>query len=127
MFTDITEQRTAKAALQEGNRLLGRLRETNVLGVLVADEEAIQEANDAFLDTIGYTRDDLEAGRITWAAIAPRVHRPSGNPSRKYAVPERLRRMTRSTCIATGTACPSSSGRRCSTATHCAGRRSWST
>ncbi len=71
VFTDITEQRTAKAALQEGNRLLGRLRETNVLGVLVADEEAIQEANDAFLDIVGYTRDDLEAGRITWAAITP--------------------------------------------------------
>ena len=56
VFTDITEQRRAQARLRESNRLLGRLREANVLGVVVADEEGIQEANDAFLDIIGYTR-----------------------------------------------------------------------
>ncbi|MCW2929670.1 MAG: domain S-box-containing protein [Actinomycetia bacterium] len=71
VFTDITEQRRAQVRLREGNRLLGRLRDANVLGVLVADEERIQEANDAFLDIIGYTRQDLEAGRITWDAITP--------------------------------------------------------
>ena len=49
----------------------------------------------------------------------------STKPSSKCAVPGRASRMTRSTCIATGTACPSSSGRRCSTATRCAGPRSW--
>ena len=32
---------------------------------------ASPEANDAFLDIIGYTRRDLEAGRITWRAITP--------------------------------------------------------
>jgi PAS domain S-box-containing protein len=71
VFTDITEQRRAQARVREGNRLLGRLREANVLGVLVANEEGIQEANDAFLDIVGYTRQDLEAGRITWQAITP--------------------------------------------------------
>jgi len=71
VFTDITEQRRAQAALRESNRLLGRLREENVLGVLVADEQVILEANDAFLDIIGYTRRDLEAGRITWKGITP--------------------------------------------------------
>jgi PAS domain S-box-containing protein len=72
VFTDITEQRRAQAGLRESNRLLGRLREANVLGVFVANEEGIEEANDAFLDIVGYTRDDLEAGRITWDAINPR-------------------------------------------------------
>ncbi|HEX3963780.1 MAG TPA: SpoIIE family protein phosphatase [Trebonia sp.] len=71
VFTDITEQRRAQARLRESNRLLGRLRDANVLGVLVAGEERVQEANDAFLDMIGYTRQDLEAGRITWDAITP--------------------------------------------------------
>jgi len=59
------------SSLQRSNGLLGRLQEENVLGVYVANEEAIEEANDAFLDTVGYTRRDLEAGRITWAAITP--------------------------------------------------------
>ena len=71
VFTDITEQRRAQARLRESNRLLGRLREANVLGVYVATAEGVREANDAFLDIIGYTRQDLEAGRITWDVITP--------------------------------------------------------
>ena len=71
VVTDITEEHRAQARLREGDRLLGRLREANVLGVGVGSEEGLQEANDAFLDILGYTRDDLEAGRITWEAIAP--------------------------------------------------------
>ena len=71
MFADITEQRRAEAALRESNRLLGRLREANVLGVSVADEAGVLEANDAYLAMIGYTRDDLESGRISWRAITP--------------------------------------------------------
>jgi PAS domain S-box-containing protein len=46
-------------------------REENVLGVYVATVEGIQDANDAFLDVIGYTRQDLEAGLITWDAVTP--------------------------------------------------------
>jgi PAS domain S-box-containing protein len=71
VFTDITEQRRAQAALRESNRLLGRLREANVLGVVVSGEEGFLEANDAFLDLTGYTRGDLEAGRLTWRGITP--------------------------------------------------------
>jgi PAS domain S-box-containing protein len=71
VVTDITDQRRAQAALEQGARLLGRLRESNVLGVLMACEKGVLEANDAFLDMIGYTHRDLEAGRITWDAITP--------------------------------------------------------
>ena len=71
VFTDITEQRRTTAALQQSNRLLARLRDANVLGVVMANEKRILEANDAFLDMIGYTRADLEAERITWDAIMP--------------------------------------------------------
>jgi len=69
MFADVTEQRRVAAALRESTSLLGRLREANVLGVLVAGEERIYEANDAFLDIIGYSRADLEAGRISIPVI----------------------------------------------------------
>ncbi len=71
IMADITDQRRAEAALRESNRLLGRLREANVLGVTVASEAGVQEANDAYLDMIGYTRSDLESGRIAWRAITP--------------------------------------------------------
>jgi PAS domain S-box-containing protein len=77
MFADITEQRRAEARLREGSRLLGLLREANVLGVAVASEAGIHEANDAYLDIIGLTREDLESGGISWRAITPPEWAPS--------------------------------------------------
>jgi PAS domain S-box-containing protein len=71
MFTDLTEQRRVQKALRESNALLGRLREANALGVIVSSEQRIHEANDAFLDLIGYSRDDLEAGRLSYQSITP--------------------------------------------------------
>ena len=71
IFTDLTGQRRAEAALRQSTALLGRLREANVLGVVVVGEHRVYEANDAYLDIIGYSRDDLEAGRIAWRKITP--------------------------------------------------------
>jgi PAS domain S-box-containing protein len=72
ILTDITEQHRAQAAVEQSNRLLGRLREANVLGVVVSSDEGIHDANDAYLDMVGRTRSDLEAGRINWRAMTPR-------------------------------------------------------
>ena len=49
IFTDLTEQRRTEAALRQSTALLGRLREANVLGVVVLDEHRVYEANDAYL------------------------------------------------------------------------------
>ena len=59
MFQDLTKERRAAAALREGTELLGRLREANVIGVVVNGEDHVHDANDAFLGIIGYTRDDV--------------------------------------------------------------------
>jgi PAS domain S-box-containing protein len=69
MFTDVTEQRRTETALRESTGLLGRLREANVLGVVSSTGQGAYEANDAFLDLIGYTRDDLAAGRVSYQSI----------------------------------------------------------
>jgi PAS domain S-box-containing protein len=72
IFTDITDQRRAEAALLQSNQLLGLLRDSNVLGVVVGCEDGtIQEANDAYLDIIGYSREDLDAGQINWRMLTP--------------------------------------------------------
>jgi PAS domain S-box-containing protein len=65
MFRDLTKERRATAALREGTELMGRLREANVIGVVVNGEDHVHDANDAFLGIIGYTREDVEAGRIS--------------------------------------------------------------
>jgi len=75
MFRDQTEERRVAAALREGAELMGRLRDANVLGVGLVGEDGIHDANDAFLDIIGHSRDDLEAGRIDWRALSPAQYR----------------------------------------------------
>src|SRR6202042_3103174 len=69
MFRDLTQERRAAAALREGAELMGRLREANVIGVVVNGEDHVHDANDAFLDIVGYTRDDVAAGRISSEVI----------------------------------------------------------
>jgi PAS domain S-box-containing protein len=77
IITDLTGQRRMEEALRENASLLGRLREANVLGVVVSSERGAYsergacEANDAFLGLIGHSREDLAAGRISYQRITP--------------------------------------------------------
>ncbi|MBH8553968.1 PAS domain S-box protein [Nostocaceae cyanobacterium CENA357] len=46
--------------------------DANVIGILFADVYGgIQQANDEFLGMIGYTREDLLAGKLSWNNITP--------------------------------------------------------
>jgi PAS domain S-box-containing protein len=68
-----TERSAAEAALRESEGRLRRLVEANVVGVVVWDLDGrILEANQAFLDLVGYDRDDLLSGRVSsWDLTAP--------------------------------------------------------
>jgi PAS domain S-box-containing protein len=60
-----------EAALRESTALLGRLRDANVLGVMLVSEQGILEANDALLDIIGYDRDEVAAGNLSLQDLTP--------------------------------------------------------
>ncbi|HEX6248557.1 MAG TPA: SpoIIE family protein phosphatase [Nocardioidaceae bacterium] len=77
MFEDVTDERRAAAALRERDSLLGRLRDANVLGIVLADEERVVDANDAFLEIIGYDRQQLDDGLVDWRAITPQEWAPA--------------------------------------------------
>lgn len=47
------------------------LHQSPYLGVAIADEEHIIDANDALLRMIGHTREQLMAGEIDWRAMTP--------------------------------------------------------
>jgi PAS domain-containing protein len=52
-----------------------RLVESNILGVTIADiNGAILEANDAFLTMVGYSQEDLQAGRVRWRDMTPQEY-----------------------------------------------------
>jgi GAF domain-containing protein len=61
--------------LQEREARIRHLVESNIIGIMIGDSRGhIIEANDAFLEMLGYSRDDLVAGRIRWTKLTP----PSG-------------------------------------------------
>jgi PAS domain S-box-containing protein len=58
--------------LEQREAKIRRLVDANVVGVLVSDEDGrLIEANDAFLEMVGYTRDDLTSGRLRWPELTP--------------------------------------------------------
>ncbi len=69
---DITERRRAEQALRESEARLRRLYESGMIGVLYFDLDGlITEANDKFLDLVGYAREDLRAGGLHWRDMTP--------------------------------------------------------
>lgn len=66
------ERKQAEQALRESEARLKRLIDLNLLGVEFWDADGtILDANDAFLNIVGYTREDLQTGRVNWRALTP--------------------------------------------------------
>ncbi|MFH7026693.1 MAG: PAS domain S-box protein [Heteroscytonema crispum UTEX LB 1556] len=72
MVKEITETKRIEQALITSNNKLRGFFESNVVGTLFGDIYGnILDANDAFLQIVGYTREDLRAGRLRWIDITP--------------------------------------------------------
>ena len=51
---------------------LKTLADSNIIGVAIADEVRVLQANDLFLSLVGYSRAELESGKVRWLeATAP--------------------------------------------------------
>src|SRR5260370_22008514 len=69
---DITELKQAEEALRESEARFRRFVDSNIIGIALVDLEGnIREANDALLELLGYTREDLIAGRMQWTTMTP--------------------------------------------------------
>jgi PAS domain S-box-containing protein len=67
-----TERKRAEEALREREGRIRRLVESNIIGVFFWDlAGGITEANDAFLQNVGYSRQDLLSGNVSWASMTP--------------------------------------------------------
>jgi PAS domain S-box-containing protein len=69
---DITERKELDQRNEE-LRLSGerfkQFMNANIIGVVINDEHAILDANDAFFKLVGYSKEELEHGRINWSLI----------------------------------------------------------
>ena len=50
--------------------------ESTIAGIVSGELEKIPEANDAFLELVGYSREDLQAGRLHWPDLTPPEYLP---------------------------------------------------
>ncbi|AFY46483.1 PAS domain S-box [Nostoc sp. PCC 7524] len=69
----LSQQRDrAQATVKASEQKLRSFVDANVIGILFGDiYGGIQQANDAFLEMVGYTQEDLLAGRLKWNHITP--------------------------------------------------------
>jgi PAS domain S-box-containing protein len=58
--------------LREREAKIRRLVDSNIVGILIWDVQGqIIDANQAFLDMVGYGREDLVSGRLRWTELTP--------------------------------------------------------
>ncbi len=69
---DITERRRAEEAQRLAESRFRRMAASNIVGVDFFNLDGrVTDANDAFLKMVGYTREDLRAGRVRWSEMTP--------------------------------------------------------
>ena len=71
-FRDISDRKQAEKAVQASDERLRSFVKANIVGILFGDVNGgITEANDEFLRIVGYTQEDIQAGRLCWTDITP--------------------------------------------------------
>lgn len=73
---DITQRKQAENDLRQRETQLRRLVDSNIIGIIFATPDYITEANEAFLEMIGYTREELLAGKIRREQLTPPEYHP---------------------------------------------------
>jgi PAS domain S-box-containing protein len=64
--------------LRESEARIRRLVDSNIIGIFIGDSRGrIIEANDAFLEMLGYGHDDVISGRMRWTKLTPTEWAPA--------------------------------------------------
>lgn len=72
IFSDITGRKQVENELRQSEMRHRRFYESGLLSVIYWNMQGkIMDANDKFLDMLGYTREELEAGQIDWQNMTP--------------------------------------------------------
>ncbi len=88
LAAEISERKRTDAALRESEARVRRVIDSSLLGMLFWDLDGrVLDANDQFLQTVGYSREDLLGGGLDWKALTP----PEWEPADRKALEEIVR------------------------------------
>jgi PAS domain S-box-containing protein len=74
---DVTGRKQLEQQLRQSEARFRRLYEANTIGVIIGDFSGlIVEANDAFLQMLGYSRAELQQGHVSWLEMTPPEYLP---------------------------------------------------
>ncbi|MCA1991135.1 MAG: PAS domain S-box protein [Coleofasciculus sp. S288] len=77
MSVNVTERKRLEDELRDSEARVRRLVDSNMIGIIFADFSGkIAEANDAFLELLGYTQEELLAGQLNWLEMTPSNYLP---------------------------------------------------
>ena len=69
---NFTQRKLAEDNMQEAHNRLRSFIDSNIIGVVIATSSGkILEANDYYLNMIGFTREEFENGKVDWISITP--------------------------------------------------------
>ena len=73
---DVTDYKRVEQALRQSEARFRRVVESNMIGIGVWNRNGkITEANEALLQLVGYTQEDVKAGNLYWERVTPPEYR----------------------------------------------------
>nr|WP_244422371.1 PAS domain S-box protein [Ktedonobacter racemifer] len=67
--TDIDDQKRTEEALRLSQERVNLLMNSSIIGIFLAEDDAIVDANATFLQMTGYRREDLQQRNVRWATM----------------------------------------------------------
>jgi two-component system sensor histidine kinase/response regulator len=88
-FQDISSRKQAELDLQASELRFRQVFESNVVGMLFTDFSGnITDANERFLNILGYTRADFESGLVNWLELTPPEYLPQDTQAMEQLMTE---------------------------------------
>ena len=70
-LTDIEDRKRIEDALRQSQKRAQALMESTIMGIVVVDGETLVEANDAFLQMTGYSREEVQSSILITSTLVP--------------------------------------------------------